>query len=129
MEQASQGQRLKIINAEHPKLSLRRQSELLNINRSTLYYEAKGIDVNDMGLLNEIRDVWERYSFYGYRRITKELNADGIKVNKKRVQRLMQQGGIQAIYPGPNTSRRNQAHAVHPYLLKDLKIESNLTAF
>lgn len=67
--------------------------------------------------------MWERYPFYGYRRITKELRAtDGIKVNRKRVQRLMAWGGIQAIYPGPNTSRRNKLHAVHPYLLRDLSI-------
>ncbi len=74
-------------------------------------------------MLNAIRDVWERYPFYGYRRITKELRANsGLKVNRKRVQRLMVWGGIQAIYPGPNTSRRNKLHAVHPYLLRDLSI-------
>jgi putative transposase len=43
-------------------------------------------------------------------------------VNRKRVQRLMAWGGIQAIYPGPNTSRRNKRHAIHPYLLRDLSI-------
>jgi len=74
-------------------------------------------------LLNAIRDVWERYSFYGYRRITKELRANGaIDVNRKRVQRLMVLGGIQAIFPGPNTSKRNKLHAVHPYLLRDLNM-------
>ena len=73
-------------------------------------------------MLNAIRDVWERYPFYGYRRITKELNANGVRVNRKRVQRLMGLGGIHAIYPGPNTSRRNKLHAIHPYLLRDLSI-------
>jgi putative transposase len=74
-------------------------------------------------LLNAIREIWERYPFYGYRRITKELRENsGIKVNRKRVQRLMVWGGIQAIYPGPNTSRRNKLHAVHPYLLRDMSI-------
>jgi putative transposase len=43
-------------------------------------------------------------------------------VNRKRVQRVMIWGGIQAIFPGPNTSRRNKLHAVHPYLLRDLSI-------
>jgi len=74
-------------------------------------------------LLNAIREIWERYPFYGYRRITKELRENsGIKVNRKRVQRLMARGGIQAIYPGPNTSRRNKLHAVHPYSLSDMSI-------
>jgi len=95
---------------------------LLGLNRSTLYYKEKPADIDDIDLLNAIRDVWERLPFYGYRRITKELRAKGIKVNRKRVQRLMAWGGIQAIYPGPNTSKRNKLHAVHPYLLRDLEI-------
>jgi putative transposase len=96
---------------------------LLQVNRSTLYYKATEIDANDLDLLNEIREIWERYPFYVYRRITKELKFKGHKINRKRVQRLMQLGGIQAIYPGPNTSRRNKLHAVHPYLLRNLEIE------
>lgn len=74
-------------------------------------------------MLNAIRDVWERYPFYGYRRITKGLRATGeISVNRKRVQRLMSLGGIQAICPGPNTSKRNKRHAIYAYLLRGLTI-------
>ena len=87
-----------------------------------MYYEAKTAEIDDTDLLNAIREIWERYPFYGYRRITKELRANRAQVNRKRVQRLMKFGGIQAIYPGPNTSRRNKLHAVHPYLLKDVAI-------
>lgn len=107
----------------HAQLSVRRQCELLNINRSTLYYEAELPDVDDIELLNAIREVWERYPFYGYRRVTKELKPQGYEVNRKRVQRLMVWGGIEAIYPGPNTSRRNKLHAIHLYLLRGLTIE------
>lgn len=92
------------------------------MNRSSLYYEPKELELADLNLLNEIREIWERRPFYGYRRITKELRFRGFKTNRKRVQRLMRAGGIQAIYPGPNTSRRNKLHAVHPYLLRDLPI-------
>jgi putative transposase len=89
-----------------------------------LYYAEKVIAINDVDLLNAIRDVWEKYPFYGYRRITKELRSTGeVLVNRKRVQRLMAEGGIQAIFPGPNTSKRNKQHAVYPYLLKGLKID------
>ena len=73
-------------------------------------------------MLNAIREVWMRYPFYGYRRITKELSASGLCVNRKRVQRLMVLGGIQALFPGPNTSRRNKQQAVYPYLLRDMAI-------
>ena len=104
------------------KLSLRRRCELLNINRSRLYYKEKVLDLDDVMVLNAIRDVWMRCPFYGYRRITKELRAKGMTVNRKRVQRLMGLGSIRAIYPGPNTSRRNKLHAIHPYLLRDIKV-------
>lgn len=105
-----------------PELSKRSVCDLLTVNRSTLYYEEKALAVDDVELLNMIRDVWTRYPFYGYRRITKELRASGLRVNRKRVQRLMGIGGIQAIFPGPNTSRRNKLHAVHPYLLRGMEI-------
>lgn len=122
MGQIPREQRLNLVEKEFAQLSLRRQCELLDVNRSSLYYEAKEQKLADINLLNEIRDIWERYPFYGYRRITKELHFRGFKVNRKCVQRLMRAGGIQAIYPGPNTSRRNKLHAVHPYLLRDLLI-------
>lgn len=79
----------KIIEEDAGKLSLRNRCKLLGINRGTLYYEAKAPDIFDIDLLNMIPDNWERYPFYGYRRITKELRSKGNKVNHKRVQRLM----------------------------------------
>jgi putative transposase len=104
-------------------LSTRRLCELLDLNRSTLYYKKNLASIDDIDLLNTIREIWERYPFYGYRRITQEIRTKyKIKVNRKRIQRLMIWGGIQAIYPGPNTSRRNKAHAIHPYLLKNVEI-------
>jgi len=66
-----------MIHLEGEKLSLRRQCELLAVNRSTVYYQGKSLDIDDIELLNMIRDVWVRYPFYGYRRITKELRAGG----------------------------------------------------
>ena len=96
---------------------MRRLCDLLCLNRSTLYYKEKPLEINELDLLNAIRDVWVRRPFYGYRRITAQLRADGIKVNRKCVARLMNVGGIKAIFPGPNTSRRNQLHKVHPLRL------------
>ena len=87
-----------------------------------MHYKEKKPSVNDIELLNMIRDIWTKYPFYGYRRITKELRADGLKINRKRVQRLMGVGGIKAIYPRPNTSRRNKLHSVYPYLLRGMKV-------
>jgi len=120
--QTSRKFRRELINEKSEQLSIRQQCVLLSINRSTLYYKEKPPPLDDIELLNLIRGVWERLPFYGYRRITKELRASDVKVNRKRVQRLMVLGGIKALHPGPNTSKRNRQHAVYPYLLRDIAI-------
>ena len=120
LEQTPREQRQQLIDENHRELSLRRQCQLLGVNRSTVYYKPREANAESVELLNEIRDIWERYPFYGYRRITKELQFKGHTVNFKRVRRLMKLGGIRPIYPGPNTSRRNKLHAIHPYLLGDV---------
>lgn len=74
--------------------------------------------------MNDIRDIWDEMPFYGYRRITRELRFRGYKVNHKRVQRLMQLAGIQAIYPKQKTSIPNKSHKIYPYLLKGLDIKA-----
>lgn len=101
---------------------MRRQCALLHVNRSTLYYQEQGGGVEDATLLNMMRDIWERYPFFGYRRITQALRTSGLQANHKRVHRLMVLGGIDAIFPGPHTSKRHKAHAVYPYLLAGLPI-------
>lgn len=73
--------------------------------------------------MNEIRDVWEKYPFYGYRRITATLRKTGHQINHKRVQNLMGHMGIQALYPKPPLSRANAEHKKYPYLLKDLSVK------
>ena len=101
---------------------MRRQCELLKINRSTLYYKKQAVDADDVELLNEIRDIWERSPFYGYRKITCSLKAQGRDINRKKVQRLMKQGGIQALYAKPKTSIKDALNRVYRYLLKGMEI-------
>lgn len=77
LEQTPRKQRQQLIDENHQTLSLRRQCQLLGINRSTVYYKPREIDSESIDLLNEIRNIWEQYPFYGYRRITKELRFKG----------------------------------------------------
>lgn len=79
--------------------------------------------------MNEIQEIWSRYPFYGYRRIAHTLRAAGHRANRKRVQRLMQQMGIRAIFPGPKTSIKNAKHAIYPYLLRDVAISRSNQAW
>lgn len=103
-------------------MSIRRQCELLKVSRSRLYYLSQA-KINDSELCQEIMELYESYPIYGYRRITAMLRRKEVLVNKKKVQRLMQLMGLKAIYPGPNTSKRNHGEMVYPYLLRGLKVE------
>lgn len=123
MGQVPAEQRRGLIASLPEGLSVRRGCELLEINRSALYYEKKPASTADVNLLNMIREIWERRPYYGYRRMTKELRGTyKLDINRKHVYRLMILGGVKALFPGPNTSRRNKLHAVHPYLLRDMII-------
>ncbi|EHL31142.1 hypothetical protein LDG_6854 [Legionella drancourtii LLAP12] len=65
MEQTPREQRQQLIDNGYVELSLRRQCELLKVNRSPLYYKTAVIEADDIDLLNELREIWERYPFYG----------------------------------------------------------------
>ena len=60
--------------------------------------------------------------FYGSRRIRDELDIRGHRVNRKRVQRLMREMGIKALYPKRRTSTPDKGHKIYPYLLRDMTI-------
>lgn len=106
------------------KISVKRQSELLGLNRSSLYYKSIKDPEKDKVITREMLDIYEKNPEYGYRRITKTFQKRGVNVNNKKILRLMRQNNIKAIHPGPNTSKRNHADAVVSYLLKDLKINN-----
>lgn len=108
-----------MINTKHQQLSVRRQSELLKINRSMLYYEESDKSENFI-LSNKIAEIYSSYPIYGYRRITAMLARENIEANHKRVQRLMREMDLYAIYPRPNSSIKNKKDVVFPYLLKGL---------
>jgi len=110
-----------MIDIANSKISIRRQSELLQINRSMLYYKESD-KTEEFTLSNRIAEIYSQYSIYGYRRIVAMLRREGIEANHKRVQRLMQEMSLYAIYPRPNTSKKNLENSVHPYLLRDLLI-------
>ena len=103
-------------------LSIRRQCELLMISRSGLYYEAGGPSSEDLGLMRRIDEVHLKYPFYGSRKISQTLRAERPDVNRKRVQRLMRQMGLEAMAPKPGTSKPHPEHPVFPYLLRNLDI-------
>ena len=112
-----------MIDADSIGVSVRRQCLLLSLNRSTFYYRPS-ILIEESGFANEINEIWHEMPFYGYRRITAELQRRGNKVNAKRVLRLMGEMNLKAIYPRPRTTIRAPGHKIYPYLLKGLLIDA-----
>ena len=84
-------------------LSMRRQCEILAVNRSSLYYETVHPDPEELALMRRIDALHLEFPFFGSRRIARELREVGLVVNRKRVQRLMRIMDIEAIAPKPNT--------------------------
>jgi putative transposase len=104
-------------------LPVSRQCQLLGLNRSTVYYQPIGASDEDLQLMRRIDEMHLKRPFYGSRRIRDWLQDEGFAVNRKRVQRLMRQMGITALYPKANTSRPGKGHKIYPYLLKGLEID------
>lgn len=120
----STADRRSFIERDHSQISLNRQCELLQISKSSLYYEPVKIDPYNLELMDLIDRQYTETPFYGSRKMTAWLNSQKHQVNRKRVQRLMRLMGIEAIYPKPNLSRRRQDHKVYPYLLRGVEIVS-----
>lgn len=104
-------------------LSVYQQCELLGLSRSSLYYQAQPLDDETLLLMRLVDEEYTRHPFYGTRKMKIYLNNLGYAVNRKRVQRYYGLLGLEAIYPKPNTSFPNKAHAIFPYLLHDVMIE------
>ena len=104
-------------------LPVTRQCQLLNLNRSTGYYQPMGVSDEDLKLMRLIDEIHLKRPFYGSRRIRDDLQDLGYPVNRKRVQRLMRKMGIMALYPKVNTSRPGKGHKIYPYLLRGLTID------
>ena len=102
----SKEQRRKMVDRKHPTLSIVRQCALLGVNRSSLYYRPKGASEEELSLMKEMDREYLETPFYGSRRMKAKLNRLGVRVSRKRVQRLMGLKGLQAIYRRPPTSRR-----------------------
>lgn len=118
-------QKLALIEKDNNDISISRQSELLGVSRSSVYYQPR-VNPEDILIMNEIDEIFTECPFYGHRRIRHELKDKGIEIGKKRTRSLMKKMGLKAIYPkkNPNISKANDAHKKFSYLLKDLEITS-----
>lgn len=102
--------------------SMRKQCELLGVNRSSLYYKPVEPDAEELALMRQIDELHLKHPFFGSRMLTQMLKRKGHVINRKRVQRLMRLMGLESTAPKPNTSKSAPEHPVFPYLLRNVKV-------
>lgn len=111
-----------MIEADHPALSVTRQCELLGLARASYYHRPRPEPADNLRLMRLIDETSLAHPFFGSRQMARWLRRQGERVNRKRVQRLMRQMGLEAIYRKPNLSRAQAGHQVYPYLLRNLAV-------
>lgn len=111
-----------MIERSRPDVSITRQCQLVQVSRSSVYYVAKPITTEELELRRSIDEIYLQHPFMGSRQIARTLGRKGVRVNRKRVQRLMRAMGLQAIAPGPHTSIPRADHKKYPYLLRGLDV-------
>ena len=104
------------------KLSVKRQCELLDLNRSGVYYKPVPLSGTDRELIRQIDETHLNYPFYGTRNIRNELLSKGYHAGRDKIRRLMRKMGIEALYVKPKLSWSDPKHVKYPYLLRDLQI-------
>lgn len=110
---------------EAEPMSKKRQCELLDVPRSSLYHSRRVPDkrAQDELLMREMDEIYLEEPTYGSRRLLDQLKLMGHKVGRDRVRRLMREMGIEPIYSKPRLSQPGKGHKIYPYLLRNLEIE------
>lgn len=120
------GQRRQVISTTNREIELKRQADLLEVNRSSCYRKTsprKVVNFDELRLMGLIDRIHTDNPTWGYRTITSLLRVEhGLTINRKKVRRIMRDMGIYAIYPKPNLSRRYHAAHIRPYLLRNKAI-------
>jgi len=113
-----------MIDPTDSQMSVRRQCDLLDLNRSTFYRQPATETPLNLTLMRIIDREYTKHPSYGYRSMTDRLRVGyGYTVNKKRIGRLMHKMGLKSVAPRPNTSKRGKNHTIYPYLLRGVTVE------
>ena len=111
-----------MIDRDHD-LSIVRQAKVLNLARSTVYYEPRPVSAEDLRVMRRLDELHLNYPFAGARMLRSLLRREGVSIGRRHVATLMKRMGIAAIYRRPNTSKPAPGHKIYPYLLRGVKIE------
>ena len=105
------------------ELSVKRQAELLDVSRASVYYRPRPVSERDLKLMRRIDELHLEAPFYGARKIAAQLHREGHEVGRRHVRTLMRRMGIEALYRKPRTSIPARGATIYPYLLENLVID------
>ena len=111
-----------MVDPNHRRLSIVRQCELVQIARSSYYYDGKGESPLNLKLMQMIDTRFLDKPYYGQRQMARWLRRQGYNVGRKRVRRLMRKMGLMPIYQAPRTTVPHPEHRIYPYLLRKLEV-------
>jgi len=111
-----------LIEPDHPQISVVRQCDLVGLSRSSLYYVSHGESLDNLHCMRLLDEQYTRTPFYGVRRMTAWLRAQGYAVNHKRVARRLHTMGLETLDTKPHTSQAQPGHRVYPYVLRGVPI-------
>ena len=104
------------------KLSIHKQSKLLKVSRSSVYYKQRPLSEDELKLMRTIDEFHLEHPFAGSRMLRDLLQRDGVRVGRRHMRTVMRRMGIEALYRKPNTSKQAQGHKIYPYLLRDVAV-------
>ena len=110
-----------MIDREHG-LPLRRQAAVLQLSRSTLYYEPHPVPAAELAVMRRIDELHLDHPFAGSRMMRDVLRGEGIAIGRERVASIMRRMGLEALYRRPNASKPAPGHKIYPYLLPGLDV-------
>ena len=114
-----------MVDRQNKRISVRRQCEMLDVNRSRLYYLVCAVDEANLRIMNLIDQEFTEHPFTGVERMVEFLGREhNLIVNHKRVRRLMRKMGLMALYPKPRTSCPAAVYIKYPCLLKTVAIDA-----
>lgn len=112
-----------MVEPNHPQLSVRKQAELLKVNRNRLDSPPDKADASDLEIMDQMDKLHTKDPTLGSRRMKNQLwREHGVRVGRGRVRRLMRLMGLRAIYCRPRTSIPGKGHKIYPYLLRNVAV-------
>jgi putative transposase len=115
-------ERKDLIEIDNKEISVKRQSNLLSLHRSSIYYKPALESSENLSLMRFLDEQYFETPFYGLERLHALLQRKGKIVNRKRLRRLMKVVGWQTLYPTRRTTISDAKTYKYPYLLKGLEI-------